>query len=77
MVKHVIKYTYLTGENPIEKNNVTIIEFPSVVSVDSQQLFIALKSKLLECHNLLISKFPNMNFGTPRINKIISVSIIN
>lgn len=77
MIKHVIKFEYLTADNNTVKNHTTIIEFTEIKSIDSTVVFTAVKSKLQEMHNLLIQKFPTMGFAMPRLKKIIDIKIIN
>lgn len=77
MIKHVIRFTYVTGENPIQKNNTVIMEFDRVMNPLSSELKIAVRQKLIDCHKLLIEKFPNMNFGMPFLLAIEEVKIIS
>lgn len=77
MIKHVIKFDYLTDDNSTPKNHTTIIEFVEIKSKNSIAVFLAVKSKLQEMHNLLVQKFPNMGFAMPRLKSIIDVKIIN
>lgn len=77
MIKHVIKFEYLTADNPTPKNHTTIIEFVEIKSKDSISVLLAVKEKLTTMHNLLVQKFPTMGFAMPRLTQIIDVKIIN
>ena len=77
MIKHVIRFEYLTADNATPKNHTTIIEFVEIKSKDSISVMLAVKEKLTTMHNLLIEKFPNMGFAMPRLTNILEVKIIN
>lgn len=77
MLKHVIKYQYITGENPIPKNGCTIIEFAHERNESHNSVHVAVQQKLLDCHNLLRAKFPTFSFGVPNLIKIDSVTVIS
>lgn len=77
MIKHVIKFTYQTGENPVQKNNTVIMEFEKIMNPFSTELKIAVRKKLIDCHLILINKFPKMNFGLPILINIDEVNIIS
>lgn len=76
MIKHVIKFEYLTADNSTPKNNVTIMVFPEIKSKDSNEVFIAVQTRLQVIHNLLVKRFPNMGFSMPRLKTIVDVKII-
>lgn len=77
MIKHVIRFTYQTGENPRQKNNTVIMEFDKLMNPFSTELKLAVRQKLIDCHNLLVQKFPQMNFGMPILIAIEEVKIIS
>ncbi len=77
MIKHVVKYQYITGENPIAKNGCTILEFPHVRDKSHNSMWVTLQQKLLDCHIMLRNKFPTFNFGVPDLISIDEVKIIN
>ena len=77
MIKHVIKFSYTTIDNATEKNHTTIIEFPEVQNQHSTGLKIAVRNQLIQMHNLLVQKFPNMGFAIPFLKDIQDVKIIN
>lgn len=77
MIKHVIKYKYITGENPIAKNGTAIIEFPKQRDETCNSLWIVLQQKLLDSHTMLIKKFPSMNFGVPNLIEVNEVKILH
>lgn len=77
MIKHVVKFKYTTGENPVPKNGTAIIEFPKQRDETCNSLWIVLQQNLLECHMMLIRKFPTMNFGIPNLIEVNEVKILH
>lgn len=77
MIKHLIEFTYTTVDNAKEKKNSVTIEFPEVQNKYSTNLKIELRNKLNQSHNLLMQKFPTLNWAMPFVKEITNVTIIN